>query len=439
MVEGYAGEVQFDDAIRDNRIVRGLTERISAERPLSSRRIESIVLRLNDLPGVAVRAVIEPLEDARKNQGAVKLVLVRESKPGKGSVSFDNYNSRYLGPLEGIASYSASIVPLQETAVSGLSSDPTEKLKYINVSHTIAIAADLTAQLYAGYTKAHPGFTLAPDQVESDARNFGVSLKKQFIRQRQENLSASLTFDAKNNATDVLQAPLTRDRMRAIRGNMACDRNDPLGGYDYVTFAASHGLPVLHANDPGEAMISRVGAEPDFTKARIQPDAIPAADTRLDRRNGGDGQRASGPLYSSEQFGYGGQAFGRAYDPSRNSGRQRRRRIAGAALLRLAATGQGRVHALRFLRIGKVWSEGVAAKSGASAGLGVRADSGFGLSGTFTAAKPLTLKLAGPGIGKREESAVLIPGAVRFLMAFQQLRTNQRYAKCNQDLTHFMP
>ena len=399
VVEGYVGEVQFDDPLAESRIVSGLTEQITAERPLTSRTLEGVMLRLNDLPGVSLRSVIEPLEDERKKDGAVKLVLVRADKPGKGSVSFDNYNSRFLGPYEGIATYKTSLLPLQETSVSGLSSIPADKLQYITASHTIAITADLSAQLYAGYTKANPGFTLKPEQVESDARNIGLSIKEQFIRQRQENLSASLIFDAKDSNSDVLQAPLTRDRIRAARANLSYDRADPLGGYNYASLTVSRGLPVLNANSPGEPLISRLGAEPDFTKLDyslthfqpLVPDWTSVASV--------SGQKASGPLYSPEQFGYGGQAFGRAYDPSEILGDSG---VAGSLELRYGGLPplRGAVFTpFGFYDIGKVWSDGAAATSGASAGLGVRADSGFGLTGALTVAEPLTRPLADPQYG----------------------------------------
>ena len=307
-------------------------------------------------------SVIEPLQDERKNEGAVKLVLVREpTSRAKGSVSFDNYNSRYLGPYEGIASYDASIMPLQETSVSGLSSVPPEKLKYFNASHTIAITADLSAQLYAGYTKAHPGFTLAPDQVESDARNFGVSLKKQFIRQRQENLSASLIFDAKNNSTDVLQAPLTRDRVRAVRGNAAYDRERSAG-----RLRLRH-LRLKPRPAGAERQHRRRGADlPRRRTSRISPrleyslNAVPAAGGRLDGRHGVErpeglrrrsippsssataARRSGGPTIPREILGDNG--------------------VAGSLELRysgLPPLGKATFSPFGFYDIGKVWSEGV--------------------------------------------------------------------------------
>ena len=59
------------------------------------------------------------------------------------------------------------------------------------------------------------------------------------------------------------------------------------------------------------------------------------------------GQVASGPLYSSEQFGYGGQAFGRAYDASEITGDH-----AVAASLGMRYSGIDPMHGVRLMPYG---------------------------------------------------------------------------------------
>jgi hemolysin activation/secretion protein len=144
VVEGYVEEVRLDDPLAGNRIVAELIERLKEERPARSQTVEGILLRLNDLPGVSFRSVIEPVEDETKNDGAVRLLLIREEKKGIGSVSFDNYSSRYLGPFEGAASYETSLLPLQGTSVSSLVGVPARKLEYWSASHVIPLKGNYT-------------------------------------------------------------------------------------------------------------------------------------------------------------------------------------------------------------------------------------------------------------------------------------------------------
>jgi hemolysin activation/secretion protein len=412
VVEGYVAEVELQDPKAGNYIVASLIEKLKSERPARSQTLESVLLRLNDLPGVSFSSVIQPLQDKRKDDGAVKLLVTTEKKKPTGQVSFDNYNSRYLGPYEGTAAVQASVLPLQQTSLSGLVAVPAEKLQYYNASHMAMLTQEISLQIYGGYTMANPGFTLSPKDIDSNAKNLGISLKDQFIRQRQENFSATVSFDGKNNYSDVLEAALTRDRVRAARLNLSYDRDDPLDGYNFLNLTFSHGLEVFDASTKGQEFLSRAGVNPDFDKleyglTRFQ--TLPADFTLV---TGVSGQVASGVMYSSEQFGFGGQAFGRAYDPSEIIGDSG---IAGSAELRFS--GLPVFYGISsspfvFYDIGKVWDDGGTSEAGSSAGGGIRLDSAFGISGNFTVAEPLTRPLEDPssGNGKSPRYLFLMSG-----------------------------
>ena len=120
VTEGYVGKVDMPEDIRASRVVRAYISRLLAQRPLTSDAMERFLLLLNDLPGYAFSGTLSPLEGA--DEGAVRLTLVPVPKESKGSIGFDNYSSRYLGPSEFSASYSTSLLPLQQTTLTGLSS-----------------------------------------------------------------------------------------------------------------------------------------------------------------------------------------------------------------------------------------------------------------------------------------------------------------------------
>ena len=67
--EGYVGEVELKDPIAQNSIIKSLIEDLKAERPAKSQTIEGILLRLNDLPGVSFRSVIQPVQDETEAKG----------------------------------------------------------------------------------------------------------------------------------------------------------------------------------------------------------------------------------------------------------------------------------------------------------------------------------------------------------------------------------
>jgi len=414
VVEGYVGEVRLADPLADNRIVAELIERLKAERPARSQTVEGILLRLNDLPGVSFRSVIEPEENETKNEGAVRLLLIREEKKGTGSVSFDNYSSRYLGPFEGAASYETSLLPLQDTSVSSLVGVPARKLEYWSASHVVPLTADLSLQVSGGYTEANPGFTLSQKDIDSDAANLALSLKDQFIRQRLENLAGTLTFDGKNNYSDVLEAPLTRDRVRAARAALAYDGSDALDGYSFLSVTLSHGLEVFDASTAGQKFLSREGAKPGFTKLEYAVTRSQVLGETWTVVTALSGQAASGVLYSSEQFGYGGQAFGRAYDPSEIIGDN-----GIAASVELKYLGIPSFRGLLFgpygfYDVGKVWNADQGSESGSSAGGGIRIDSGFGGSANILIAEPLSRAIEDPSSGNGKSPRYLFQISYKF-------------------------
>ena len=129
------------------------------------------------------------------------------------------------------------------------------------------------------------------------------------------------------------------------------------------------------------------------------------------------GQYAWSPLLASEQFGFGGQAFGRAYDPSEITGDDG---LAGSAELRYNAfrLNDYRMSLMPFTfsDIGKVWniSPGGEPASAASAGGGVVLRSDYGPQLTLTGAEPLTRPQADPYTGNVHSSRWLADLSYQF-------------------------
>jgi len=415
VVEGYIGKVELNDPIAENSIVRQLIKRILKERPARAEDIESILLRLNDLPGVSFRSVMKPMGDGPSEDDAVKLILIKERKEDVGSISFDNFTSKYLGPYEETLSYQASIIPLHNTSVSALLSNPVKKLQYYNLSHEMTLFPGISMQLYGGYTEANPGFTLRPKDIDSRAENLGINIKDQFIRQRLENLSVSAIFDVKNNYSNVLEAPLTRDRVRAARANVAYDRSDPLDGYEFFNLTFSQGLGVFDSSSAGDKFISRTGAKPDFSKLEYSVSRTQGFGEDVALTTAVFGQVADKPLYSSEQFGYGGQSVGRAFDPSEFLGDNG---LEGSAELSYSGvpTWQGvSIAPFLFYDLGKVWdNDSTTSAFASSTGGGIKLGSTLGLTGNLTIAEPLVRRIEDPTSGNGKNPRILFQTSVKF-------------------------
>ena len=318
VTEGYIGRVDVRGDTKPDAIMRAYMARITAEKPLSTQTLESALLRLNDLPGVSFRAVLSAMPDGEKGESL--LTLLPQAKSATGSIGIDNYGSRFLGPQEITASASGSIAPLNQTTVSGLVSMPTKELGFGTLHHTVTVAPDVTVSAEVGVTRAHPGYTLSSLDIDSTATDVNVSIQYQWVRQRLENLATSLMLEGRNVHSDVLDTPLTREHIRVARAHVAYDTADAGKGSDVANLTLSQGIDGLGSSDAGDPDLSRAEAKPDFTKLELSLSRLQTIDPDWSALMQFDGQWASGSLYASEQFGYGGQNFGRAFDSSEITG-----------------------------------------------------------------------------------------------------------------------
>lgn len=405
VVEGRIGKVDMPENLRPRRVVQGYVARLLAQKPISTNGVESFLLQMNDIPGLSFRAVLAPHAEGEP-EDTVTLALDPAETKGKGSLTFDNFSSRYLGPNELSGAYSASLLPLQQTSLSVLSSMPMEKLRYGTLTHTIAIAPDLALELNGGMTRAHPGYSLEVYDIDSMSLSQGVALSYQALRQRQQNLSFKLAFDRKDIRSDILGVPLTRDHIRALRLSSSYDMSDNWQGYNSITATLSRGLNFMGSSDKDDRNLSRSHALPDFTKGELSLSRLQGITDNWSALFTASGQLASGVLYSSEQYGYGGQNFGRAYDTSDITGDHG---VSGALELRYGGWGDLQPVSLQpytFYDIGEVWNEGtgsVKRASGASAGLGMRFSTRWNQSGNVGFAWPLTKPIATPIYGQSTE------------------------------------
>lgn len=411
VAEGYIGEVKLTDPQAGNRIIRRMITHLTRQKPLTIGAVESFLLRLNDLPGMSYRAILEPLEGRGGQDGAVRLALSPQKKPDQASLAFNDDGSRFLGPYQASASYRTSLLPLQQTTLSTLASTPMDELKYGALSHEVKIYPSLVLKLDGEATASRPGARLKPNDIQSRSADVGVTLQYQAIRQRKENLMAHAGLDGRNTESDTFGTTLTRDRTRALRAGITYDTADRWDGYDVVDLTLSQGLAILGSSRKGDRNLSRAQAGPDFRKAELTLTRQQALGAEWALIASATGQLADGALYSSEEFGYGGQAFGRAYDASEITGDDG---IAGAVELRylgFTLAESVRLAPYAFYDIGKIWNIDPGQEkqaSGSSAGVGIRLDLPWGLSANLGLAQPLTRAIATPLYGNGKSPRLLL-------------------------------
>lgn len=404
VVEGYVGEVSLNDPAIDTAIIRAFSRQIMAKKPLNVTTLESQLLLLNDLPGYRFRSVLEPKDDGE--EGEIRLVIVPEKKEARSRLSVDNHNSRYLGPHQLSAFHQTSLLPMQQTSVSLLGSVPFDKLGYVSLRHEIPVYPAVTLGVQGNYVLAKPGYTLEANDIESTSSEVEVDVRYAAIRQRDETLMLSSGIRAKSTDTDIAELPLTRDRIRAVWLGMDYNTFDASQAYHYANVKLTQGIGAFGASDEGSATLSRAEADPDFTKAEVYYQYQRQLGTSFMGIGQAAGQVASGPLFSAEEFGYGGQRFGRGFDPSEITGDHGIALALELRYLDVPEWYQVKFSPFAFYDFGAVWNEdsGQGGRTSASsAGLGLHSTLPKGVDGTFTLAKPLTYQAGTPLYGSRGE------------------------------------
>lgn len=405
IIEGYIGETvlsAFENGYHDihHAAIDRAFDRIRRQRPISAEVLERELLLLNDLPGLSFQSVLEPAES--QDQAAVRLALIAHEKPGTTVLSADNAGSRYLGPYQFSASWRGSLLPLQETLVTAVSAPIGNEMKALSAEHRFTLSTRSNVYIQGAFSDAAPGYFLRPQDITSRSFSAGAGVNYQLIRQRSHNLSLQGGFNLRNSDSDIINATLSKDRVRTIHASLFWNAQDSWQGYNDLSLGLTQGLGVLGSSKAGDINASRQSAAPDFTKAQFSYARVQHLSGDWSGVLSLSGQKASRSLYSSEEFGYGGTSLGRAYDTSEIVGDDG---LSGGIEARYQ--GMKRLGAFQplpygFYDIGKVWNKNAGqdkSASGSSAGMGLYLQGDHGFFGNAFAAFPLTKSVETPLYG----------------------------------------
>ncbi|MBI5719247.1 MAG: ShlB/FhaC/HecB family hemolysin secretion/activation protein [Burkholderiales bacterium] len=406
-VEGYVAEVRFEGtAAAANSLLQAYAGRIRAERPATAATLERFLLLMNDVPGTFARALLVP---SATQQGASDLVVQVTEQRFAGGLSIDNRGGRALGPLR-------ASVDLEQRGLIGWGDRTSVRfvgaekgeMKFLSVSHDEAVGRDGTrGGVSWSRVRSRPdtGTSFIPLDLETESDSAALTLSHPLARSRSQNLSLRAALTGHDGETLLFGVRDTEDRIRALRLGLTFDLADSARGVNIVDVELAHGFEALGASRAGDAFLSRANGKPAFTKiglyaARLQ--SLQSVAPGLALLAAVSGQVAFDDLLSPELYSFGGEQFGRGYDPSEIVGDH------GAALkleLRYTLGSEG---ALAFgATVYGFYDAGVvrqrspggldARQSATSAGLGVRFDAGRLLSGYLELAKPLTRVVAAEG------------------------------------------
>ena len=405
VIEGFIADITTISAPADTfSIVKKITQNLKSGEILNIKSLEKSLLLLNDLPGLSVKSVLEPADNRQFPAGALNLKLTFKETSQKPSLSFDNYGSRFIGPYQigGKLSLENTFDHMAKTTVQAFQTTEFKELNYIFLSHDIPIHESGTVLGLSGnYSRVIPGFTLEANNLKSYSKQAAIEIRQPIIRSRRKNLTTSLRLENQRSDTKVLETRLFKDRLTVVELGMNFDFHDKWKGVNLLNLKARKGLDILGARETGSVDLSREEGRSDFTLIRGSLARLQSISNKWSFFGLIKGQFASAPLLSSEEFGYGGNEIGFAYNASEIVGDHG-----------LAALGELRYNAYNknglllvpyaFYDIGKTWNiDRIDSTnfSGSSAGLGMRAYTDSGISLDFTLGYPLTRDVATPQWG----------------------------------------
>ena len=406
VVEGFIDHVKVVGIPKGaNRIIQAYGNQIAKSRPLQIKVMEHYLLLTNEVPGVQVKAVLEP---SKTTLGASDLNLVSQTKTFNAYLSYDNYGTRYIGPLETSLGLEADSIfrSGDSTQFNGTETTRPQQLKFYQVSHSTPLGSKgMRLAFSANQSLTRPGLNLAPEKIDGISNTFSATLQYPLIRSRTSNLSLDGSLNYTDSRVLTLQqgARLYNDHMRTVRAGANYDLADSWYGSNSAQAHVEQGLLLFGAtsvnegNTPG--ITSRFGASGHFTKLDLQYSRLQQfGASRYSLFFIASGQYTNQPLLATEQYGFGGvqQGLGRGYDPAEIIGD---RGLAGSVELRANVSPQKyllqTVQLYMFYDAGETWDfkniGGQGTKSSAtSTGVGARFYFTTHISGNLLFAQPLT-------------------------------------------------
>lgn len=368
-------------------------DRIKRSVPLHARELERSLLLINDLPGVTAQATIAP--SSAQGQSSISVGVTRPII--SGSLGANNRGSEPLGPWRAEADFSiyALVHAFDVLNARYVTGADTQELRFLSFRYNRPIGVNgLSIGVSVDSTRANPGLGANFAKVETASKTATLAVSYPFVRSRSLNIFVRGNFSYHNGQTDANDIILSEDRIRALRLGLSLDRTDKLRGIVLFDVELSQGLDILGARETGSPNLSRQSGRSDFTKVNFSLSRLQSLSSRWSLLVSSTAQYAFTNLLSPEEFAFGGEQFGRAYDASELVG------DSGAALkleLRHDLTGNADIQAASlysFYDIGTVWRndpiDEKANESAASFGIGSRFSFRRGVTGYLEITKPLT-------------------------------------------------
>lgn len=283
-------------------------------------KLESALLRLDDVPGVSIFPVIT--EGSEIGTADISITSRIDVKSG-GEVDFDNNGSRYTGPYRLSARcYSNHNLTFGDNIeLNAIVSDASLWLGSFNYNIPLG-GAGLVGQIHYSYTSYELGKDYAPLGATGNASVWSGNLGYNLIRSQKTNLSLMVSYQHKDLNDHYAQVGVDQYKTSdSFPVTLRFDRRDDFlsGGITYGLLSWTPGTLNLTGaqltNDQGTAQ-----SDGSFNKANLDLVRVQTLSNNISLYLRYSQQFADKNLDSSERMSMGGAEAVRAYPVSEGTG-----------------------------------------------------------------------------------------------------------------------
>jgi hemolysin activation/secretion protein len=277
VTEGHIAEVKLDGDIgpAGTQVLRFLN-RLTGINPIDSASLERALLLAQDVPGVALRAVLRPSAEA---PGALTLIAQVQRTPWGATFVADNRGTPFTGPEGALLAIDANSFTEygERTTVSLYRSFNNTQIFGQVATEAFIGGSGLKIRLFGGSGTADPSGALRTNRYHGVTTNAGLTASYPVIRTRQQTLGVFGTFELLESEifTGQPNRQASRDNLRVLRGGTEYARQDTWLGagrsaISQASFKVSRGLGGLGASPTNPLNVGRQNQVVEFTKLNFE-------------------------------------------------------------------------------------------------------------------------------------------------------------------------
>jgi hemolysin activation/secretion protein len=311
VVEGHIESVDIEGDTETIGRVKGYTDQLLAEKPLTLATYERVILLIRQIAGLTPDIRVVP----GNTQGGVRAIVTLKQKTFAAVASVNNRGTALLGRTQLTAQASLLSLFREGEQITGTYATPTStgRFRYAGLNWSEPLDEDGTsAAISFGYLRTNPKRLVG----KGEAGTLDFTVTHPLVLDFEHSWVVTGSFDMLNSTNALFGSEPANERVRALRAGSTYTFGTPTQSLQLNT-VASFGLnaAAAHESNPlqGGPAFQKIGFR--FTWIQL------LADEWLLRFHSA-GQYGFDRLPVSEMYPLGGTDFGRAYQASSISGDQ---------------------------------------------------------------------------------------------------------------------